>query len=334
MTNLTNQGFPSESAGRLITTKVPIASPEATIADVEKMLFQKTEEFETINYIYIVNRNKKLKGVISVKDVFRLPKTTQLAKVMVKEMISARAHADQERVALLALKHNLKAIPVVDKKNCFLGAVPSDAILHILHNENIEDILRFAGVHKFKDPAMSIIQASSAVHFYKRFPWLILGLFGGIAAALVVEYFESALRAQLILAAFIPMIVYMADAVGAQVQTIFIRSLALDRQLNLKRYIWREAKVNFFIALILGMVITTISFFWWHSTMLGFVLGLSIFATIFVATVIAIFLPWFFSKIKFDPAIASGPLATIIRDMLSLIIYFGIAQIMLNLFQI
>lgn len=325
----TSQDFPPESAGRLMTTRVPVVNLKATMATIEKLLNQEMKKLETINYVYVVDQKNKLKGAVSIKDVFRLAKSTPVTKAMTRELVSARAHTDQEQVALLALKHNLKAIPVVDKNNCLLGVVPSDMILSVLHNENIEDFLRFAGVH---DPTTSLIQARTIVHFRKRFPWLLLGLLGGIVAAFVVESFETALQTQLILAAFIPVVVYMADAVGNQVQIIFIRSLALNHQLNLKKYILRETAVNFSIALVLGAVIAMIGWFWQHSILLGFILGSSIFATILAATAIAIFLPWAFTKMKADPAIASGPLATIIRDMLSLIIYFALAQAMLNIF--
>jgi len=332
--NQTSQHFPIESAGKLMAVKVPIAVSSATIADIEKILLQKTKEFETINYIYIIDKNKKLKGVISIKDVFRLPKITPVSQVMVKgeNIVSVRVHTDQERVALLALRHNLKAIPVVDKECHILGVVPSDVILNILHNENIEDVLRFAGVHKFKDPAVNIIKASTAIHFRKRLPWLILGLLGGVVAAFVVGFFESALRIHLVLAAFIPAVVYMADAVGSQTQIIFVRSLALDHKLNLKKYIWREVRVNFLLALVLGVTIFVISLLWVKSSLLGAIFGVSIFLTILAAMAVAIFLPWLFSKIEYDPAIASGPCATIIRDILSLLIYFSIAQVMLNIF--
>ena len=332
--NQANQRFPLESAGRLMTDKIPIIDAQATVAEIEKMLFNKTKEFETINYIYVVDENKKLKGVVSVKDVFCLPKTRSVSQIMVKDenVVSVKEHTDQEQVVFLALKHNLKAIPVVDKENHLLGIVPSDVILNILHNEDVEDALRFVGVSKLKDPAISIIKASAAVHFRKRLPWLILGLFGGVVAAFIVGFFEEALGAHLALVAFIPAVVYMADAVGAQTQIIFVRSLALDRKLDFRKYIWREVRVNLFLALVLGIIISIVSLLWWKSSLLGIILGASIFLTILTAMAVAIFLPWLFFKFKYDPAIASGPFATVVRDILSLLIYFSLAQIMLNIF--
>ncbi len=326
-----DQSFQPESAASLMTAKVPMSDSNATIADIERMLFEKIKELETINYIYLVDKNKKLEGVISIKDIFLLPKTTLISRVMTKDLVSVQSCTDQEKVALLALQNNLKAIPVVDKENRLLGIVPSDVVLNILHNENIEDALRSVGMGKLKDPAINIIKAPALLHFRKRLPWLILGLLGGVVAAFIVEFFETALKSQLILAAFIPAVVYMADAVGSQTQTIFIRSLALDHHLNLKKYIGREVKVNLSLALILGIIISIISSLWQQSSLLGIILGFSIFATVLAAMAVAIILPWLFSKIKYDPAIASGPLATVIRDILSLFIYFSIAQITLNI---
>ncbi|MDF1498660.1 MAG: magnesium transporter [Patescibacteria group bacterium] len=323
--------YPATSAARVMTTRIPKVDINSTISDVEKIMFSKMGEFETINYVYIVDKNNKLKGVITVKDVFRVPKNELVKNIMKTNLITASCHTDQEKIAFLAIDHNLKAIPVVDKNNHLLGAVPSDVILSILHTEATEDILHFAGIHGTKDTARNIIKASAKVHFQKRLPWLVFGLLGGIVAAVVVGFFEKALQSQLILAAFIPAVVYMADAVGTQTQTIFIRSMALDHNLNLKKYIIREAMVGFFMALILGIIILFISFIFWHSATISFIIGISIFITILVAMIIAILLPWIFSKLKYDPAIASGPLATVFRDILSLLIYLSIANAVLGL---
>jgi len=320
----------ARSAGRHMIQKMPTIHPAATIAEVEELLLKKTRDLETINYIYVTDNQNKLIGVISVKEVFRLPKTRKIAEVMEHDVVTARPHTDQERVALLAIEHNLKEIPVVDSESRLLGVVPYDAILRVLREEHIEDILQFAGIHKFKDPAKDIIGAPAWTHLKKRLPWLVVGLLGGLIAALVVGYFEAALKIQLILASFIPAIVYMADAVGAQTQTIFIRSLAIEQKLNLVSYIWREVRVGLSIAVFLGLMIAVITYFLWPPATLALILGLSFIATIIAAMAVAIFLPWLFLKIKIDPAIASGPFATVIRDILSLVIYFAIASAMLG----
>ncbi len=309
--------------------EIPLIHPLATIAEVEDFLLKNSRKLETINYIYVIDKDRKLKGALSVKEVFRSPKNTEVAEVMQRELVTVRPHTDEERVALLAIEHRLKEIPVVDSENRFLGVVPSDTILNVLHQESIENILKFAGVHRFKNPAKEIITAPASTYLKKRLPWLLIGLLGGLAAAAVVGFFEDTLRVELILVSFIPAIVYIADAVGTQSQTIFIRSLSLDPHFALKNYLKRELKVGVGIAVILGAGIFLIAKFLWSETIAS-ILGISFFIAILAAIAIALFLPWCFSKFKIDPAIASGPFATVIRDIASLAIYLGIASAILQ----
>jgi len=323
-----------ESAGRLMVTSVPVVVPTATLSEIEHLLTKRAKDFETVNYIYIVNSSHTLAGVVSIKDVFQLPRVTKVSDVMKKEVVSVRPRTDQERVAMLAIKYGLKAIPVVDAENHFLGVVPSDTILNVLHQENIEDILRSAGVHTFKDPARDLITASAMVHFKKRIPWLIFGLFGGVTAAVIVGIFKDLLAEMLVLASFIPAIVYISDAVGTQTEMIFIRSLALEHTLNLKPYVRREIKVATSLAIVLSLAISLLSLLWWQSAILGFILGASFFVSIMVAVAVTMFLPWILYRWKFDPALAVGPFATVMTDMLSIIIYFSIASVVLQMFVV
>lgn len=322
--------YPPESAGRRMIRNVPVFGPEDRILDVKKNLFERANEFETLNYIYVIDGEGKLVGVLSIKEIFQKPEQTALKDLMVKEIIKVRPHTDQERVAILALKHNLKAIPVVDKEDRFLGVVTSDVILEILHSEHIEDILRTAGIHS---PVAETLRGTPLFLARVRIPWLVLGLFGGIFAAEIVEFFETPLKTHFILAAFIPLIVYIADAVGTQTETLFIRNLVLNTQFGVKKYLFRDIKVGFLMALALGTLLSFLSIFWFNSPYyIGLILGVSLFLTILMAIFIGIFIPFLLQKLKKDPAIGSGPFGTIIRDLTSLIIYFTVASIMLKLF--
>ena len=131
------------------------------------------------------------------------------------------------------------------------------------------------------------------------------------------------------LSAFIPAIVYTADAVGTQTQIIFIRSLAIDHHLDILKYLWRELKVNVFLALILGLLISLFALLWMGSGVLCLILGLSVVLTVLVAMAVAVTMPLVLQKMNFDPAIASGPFATVIRDVMSLLIYLAIAKLFL-----
>lgn len=327
-----NNKYPPESAGRKMIANVPTVLPQEKIADIRKKLFKRANDFETLNYIYVLNQERKLIGVLSLKNVFQKPTDSIIGDLMERNVVSVRPYADREKVAILALKHNLKSIPVTDKENVFLGVVPSDAILEILHSENIEDILRFAGISKFSAFATKIFQTSPFTMTKIRLPWLILGLFGGLLAAQIVNFFEGSLKVHFVLAAFIPLIVYMADAVGVQAQTLFIRSLVLDLRLDIRKYLLKEMRISFIIALILGFLLGLISFFWFGLLIVGIILGVSLFLTVICASFIAVLIPWLLQNFKKDPAIGSGPFATIVRDVLSLALYFSIASILLRFF--
>ena len=180
-----------ETAEKLMTKKIPVVSQNFLISGIEKLLNEKAHEFETINYIYVIGKNKELIGVLSIKEIFKQQKNAVVKDLMKTNIVSARPHTDQEKVAMLALKNNIKAIPIVDKENRLLGVISEHTIIDILHREGIEDVLRSAGIRKFKDPAIEIISASTKTHFKKRLPWLIIGLFGGVLAALIVTKFEK-----------------------------------------------------------------------------------------------------------------------------------------------
>ena len=320
-----------EVLARLVKN-VPTIRQNLTVGEVVNLLLEKARDFQTISYIYVVDQDNKLIGTISVMEVFSLPKDRPVRDFMKRDIFTIHPHAHQESAAMLAIKHNIKSVPVVDKEGNFLGIVPSDAILSILHEEHVEDALKAGGftgtTGLMKDLTSSY---SNGTYFKKRLPWLIFGLIGGVVAALAIEFFESTLKELLTLAAFVPAIVYMADAVGTQTQTIFIRSLAMDQNLSFKKYMRREILVGFALATVLGAIISAISFIWWQPVSLGVILGFSFFITIMAAIIIAMLLPWFFLKIRIDPAVASGPFATTIRDLASVFIYFGVANIVLGL---
>jgi magnesium transporter len=335
-TNLPQQfsHLPTKSAARIATADVPIVSPDAIIADVEALLTKRTKDFETINYVYVVDADQSLKGVLSVKEVFRAPKSKPVRELMVTKLVTVRPTTHRERAALKAIKHSLKAIPIVDKNEHFIGVVSSDAMLDILHTEPIEDALHFVGVDSNHDPIKLLATASAWVHIKKRIPWLAVGLVGGLIAASVIGTFEGLVKEYLVLAAFIPAIMYMADAVGGQTQTIFIRSLAFDHALGIRAYLLRELRVGVSIGLFFSAAIAAVSFIIWQHVGLALTFGISLFLTIQIAVLVAMALPWLLIKLKQDPAIGTGPFATILRDLTSLLIYFGVAHILLSGFVI
>ena len=320
----TYETAPRETADKLMSTAVPVVPTTASVADIEQLLLKETKNFETINYVYVVDHSKKLAGVISIKEVFRAPKTTLVKELLPKEIISARAHTDQERVAFLSLKHNIKAIPIVDKEGLFLGTVPSDKILSILDKEAVENLLRFGGVSRpgAYDNMLDLSVWKSLKH---RLPWLLLGLLGGVLIAWIINGFEAVLAESIILAAFIPLMLYMASAVATQAEILIIRDLAVNPKTHFSQYFTKQLIIVALIGLITGLLVVAAGAVLGTDLMVGVALAVALFLAILSSVFTGLVIPFLFSKMGLDPANASGPMTTIIQDALSVIIYFSVA---------
>ncbi len=318
------------SACRIMTEKIPITDLSSTVGDVEKMLEREMAKFETINYIYVVDgRDNKLKGVITIKEIFRQRKDKLVRDIMKTELITVRTHTHRKRVAYLALKNNLKAIPVIDKDDNLLGAVSNDTISSIIHNEATEDFLRLAGIHKYNIVLDNIFDLSIFQSFKHRFPWLFIGLLGGIAMSKIINTFEGTIEKNLILAAYIPLVVYMASAVGEQMRIFIVRDFAVNNKFNFNNYFFRHFYVVFLIGILSSVILYILNMFLYGNIEVGFVLSLALLMAILSSVFTGLLIPFLFERIKIDPANASGPIATIIQDTLSVVIYFLIASWML-----
>jgi magnesium transporter len=321
----------NETAGAYLTTNVPTIHLSKKVADIKAHILKSIKEYTSIHYSYILDSNQHLIGVISIKEILTAPGDTPLGNFVPKHLVVARRHTSTERVAQLAISHNISAIPVIDSNKTFLGVVTADDIHDILNYEHSKDILQLAGVNSKERPNLAILDERASSHIKSRLPWLLLGLLGGIAAALVVGSHDEALGSNIMLAAFIPAIVYIADSVGAQTQMIFIRALALNPSLSLSSYVIREAIINTVLAIVLGLGIFVISSIWLQEYIIATILGVSVFFTVIVSVLVAIILPYLSMCLHKDPAVASGPIATVFRDILSLMIYLSIASALLTL---
>jgi len=162
-----------------------------------------------------------------------------------------------------------------------------------------------------------------------RVPWLLIGLFGGIVATLIVARYEALLEADVRLAFFIPIIVYLSDAVGTQTETIYVRAMAKGRKVRFPVYIMKESLVGSGLGVISGTVLGLLARFYFGSARIGLTIGLTMLVNLTLAPVLAVLIPTALSWRKTDPALGAGPLATVIQDLLSLLIYFFIASVML-----
>jgi magnesium transporter len=317
-----------------MTKKVPVVQLGETIGIIENLLSRKADKFDSIDYIYVVDTNNVLRGVISIKNVFCANLQEKVERLMVKDLITVYPDTSQRKVVYLALTNGLKALPVVDKEKHFMGIVPYDNILKIFNQEYRKEIFSSGGISPKVGDEYTTIESTAGVMIKSRLPWLVLGVFGGAVAAGVISGFEEVLSKVLVLAAFIPVMVYMSDAVGTQSEALIIRSIALEPKLLIKSYIIREFKIAAALAIICGIVISIVATIGWGNSVLGLIIGFSMFLSIIVAVIISTILPLGFRKLKSDPAIATGPFATLISDIATLAIYFSVAILFLDYFQV
>ncbi|MDZ4171312.1 MAG: magnesium transporter [Methanobacteriaceae archaeon] len=323
--------YPQErTIEELITSKIPTAIPEQTIGEVQEYLEINGPEFDNMDYTYVLDGDT-LKGVLSIKEILSLDHSLKVSKVMRTNPITSTIENTSEEMVYLALSHGLKAVPVVKDDNKFLGIISHDEILKIFNREVESDIFQFGGIfHKVGEEYTSI--NSSTYHMIRsRLPWLIIGIIGGIGAASLIGMFEDLLSSFIALASFIPVMVYMSDAAGTQSEALIIRSMALDSKMSMKNYIIREIKVATVIALVSGLLAGMMAFITRNNPLLGAIIFLSMFFSIIASIIIATIAPLIFKKINFDPAVATGPLATIVSDIATLAIYLGVALLLMGL---
>ncbi|MDH5780422.1 MAG: magnesium transporter [Candidatus Bathyarchaeota archaeon] len=327
-----NKRYPPNTAGSRVVTAFPHVKIGEKIKVVEKMLLDKANKFDTIDYVYVVDDSSVLKGVVSIRELYASNKEASVEEVMRKKLVVAHPLTHQERLVYLALSNRIKAVPVVDKQNRLLGIVPYDAILQIFNEEVREDIFKFGGIFHKVGKEYTTIKSSALTMVKTRLPWLIIGVLGGTITASIISSFEHVLNTLLALAAFAPVLAYLSDAVGTQSETLTVRSIALDPKLSLKSYFVRELAVALSLALACGLLLSTIAFLGWQNSTLGLIVGLSMFLSIISAVLISTGFPFLFKKANLDPAIASGPFATMISDVATVTIYFTLASILLASF--
>ncbi|HLE24922.1 MAG TPA: magnesium transporter [Thermodesulfobacteriota bacterium] len=314
-----------ETAKQHLVTKVPILREEESIGSVFARL--PGTAFDSVDAIYVVDELRHLSGFVTLPKLLVTPENQILREVMTKQPPAVNQDEDQERVVVLAIKHGLTAVPVVDTEGRFMGVVPAHALIEILHHEHVEDLLRLAGIQRENAQARHAIDAPPVRRARDRLPWLLVGLLGSFFATFVVSRFGRVLEAYVAVSFFIPGIVYLADAIGTQTEAIAVRGLSLSTA-TFRKSLTGELSTGFLIGLSLGGLSFPAIILAFGDIRLALAVSLTIVAAGTIATTVGLLLPWILSHAGKDPAFGSGPVATIIQDVFSLIIYFIIIQLM------
>jgi magnesium transporter len=314
-----------ETALEHVSRDVPVLGRLSTASEARRVLSER--RFDLVSHAAVCEEGR-LVGVIRVEDLLPASPSATAESLMDPDPPAVGPGLDQEKAAWKAVKHGESALAVVDARGVFVGFIPPQRLLEVLLWEHDEDISRLGGVLHRQTAARASQNETTVRRLWHRLPWLLVGLAGALAAARIVQGFEGQLEHSLLLTMFLPGVIYLADAVGTQTETLVVRglSLGLDFPRMLRKEIWTGLGIGLVLATIFFVVARAI----WPDTRILGVVALALFTASGVASGVAMVLPWLFDRFDVDPAFGSGPLATVIQDLLSIILYFAVAEAILG----
>lgn len=317
-----------DTAGGIMTTDMISLKADTTIMDAIAKIKRDADLAETVNYLYVTDAERKLVGVISLREILVAPADALVKDVMTDNVISVSPEIDQSDVAHTIRDYGFLAVPVVNSQERLIGMVTVDDIIEVIDDEAQSDYSGLAGVNVDDVSEMPITATM------KRLPWLITLLFLGMLTATLINHFDVLLNEASILAVFISLITGTAGNAGTQSLAVAVRRLALsdDEQPSMAKMIVSEVITGLLIGVLTGVTVLVLVGLWKHNFVLGGVIGLSMATAIWVANMAGSLIPLGMDKLGFDPAVASGPFISTLSDLTSVLIYFNIASLFMSSF--
>ena len=336
--NIINQylKYPENSAGSIMTAEFIDLKKYMSVKEAFARIRRIGEDRETIYVCYVTSAKRRLEGVVTVKDLLLSDDDTIIEDIMDTNIIFATTTDDQEEVSAQFSDYDLIAIPVVDKEGCLVGIVTVDDVIDVMEQEATEDIEKMAGI----TPSDRPYSRTSVLEIWKnRIPWLMFLMLSATFTGMIMTHFEDALAVQVVLAAFIPMLMGTGGNSGSQASTAVIRSLSLGdiEPSDVVKVVWKELRVAF----LCGVTLAVINFgkmYLVDRTLLNnpdvtftvaAIVSLTIVFVVMFAKVVGSTLPIIAEKIGVDPAVMASPLISTITDAVSLMIYFNIARLLI-----
>ena len=316
----------AQSVAHYLVRAVPVAAPGDSAGGVYAGLVGRT--FDDASQIYVVDGDGRFVGTVPITDLVAADPDTAIGGIVV----AANNHVvapwtDREDAASAAIRSGASALAVCDGEGRLVGAVPAAALMSILRDEHLEDLHHMAGILGKSEAARAALTAPPHRRALYRLPWLLVGMAGSAVATVMMSRFEAALTAQIAVAFFIPAIVYLADAVGTQSEAVAVRGLSLTRVAWLPLLLG-ELGTGILIGGALAALAFPLVWFAFGKAALAATVAIAVVVASSVATSIGFLLPWLFARAGYDPALGSGPVATVIQDVLSLVIYFAVAAVL------
>lgn len=329
--------YREDEAGGLMSPRFVRVRSDMLVAEALRYVRQQAQTVEPIHYIYVLDNEQRLKGVLSLRQLFVADAERRIADVMEEKVVSVPEEMDQEQVSLIFSQHRYVALPVIDDGGRMRGVVTVDDILDVSEEEATEDIQKLGGQEALDAPYP---QVGLLDMVKKRAGWLTILFIGQMFTATAMSFFEEQIAKAFVLVLFIPLIISSGGNAGSQAATLIIRALAL-RELRLSdwaRVFWREVATS----LALGGLLASVGFFriiLWpnretvyteHFVLVGFAVATSLIGVVVFGSVAGAMLPFLLRRFGLDPASASAPFVATLVDVTGLVIYFSVAKTMLT----
>lgn len=329
--------YPEDSTGSIMTTEYIDLKSNLTVADALKRIRRVGQDMETINVMYVVDKDRHLLGYVSIRTLLLAEEDQTVEEIMDDTIISASTLDDQEETARKFEKYDFLTMPVVDKENRLVGIVTIDDALDVLMEETTEDIEKMAAI---TPTYKSYLNTGILETVKSRIPWLLLLMVSATFTGQIISSFEEALAAVTILTAYIPMLMDTGGNCGSQASVTVIRGISLN-EISIKdlaKVIWKEIRVAVIVGTILAacnfaklMLVDKMLFHNPITVQVALVICLTLIFTVFAAKLVGCSLPILAKTLGFDPAVMASPFITTIVDAISLLIYFQFAQMILRL---
>jgi len=304
------------------TTEVPVASPHDAVTTVLDSM--RGRRFSSAAVAAVLDGDR-LVGLVTIERLLAADPTATMADVMDPDPPTVAPHTDQEHAAWQAVQHGEAGLAVVDEGGRFHGVISPQQLLGVLLEEHDEDMARLGGFLTSSAEARTASTERVLDRLGHRLPWLLVGLVGALLSALLVGAFDRQLEEEVLIAFFVPGVVYLADAVGVQTTSLVVRGLSVG--VSIGGTAVREAITGVLVGLVLACVALPVVLLVWGDAEVAWAVSVALFAASSFATVIGMALPWLIHRTGKDPAYGAGPLATVIQDLLSLVVYFLTASV-------
>ena len=322
--------YPDNSAGSIMTTEYMDLKKDMSVSQALSKIRETIEDTENVYTCYVISKDRKLEGVISLKELITSDDDVILENLMNRNFVSVHTNDDQEEVAEIIKKYDLIVLPVTDVEGRLLGIITIDDVMDVVEQEATEDFHRMAGISPVEE---SYLKTSAFKMARQRISWLIILMISATFTGRIIKNYDSVLQSVVILSSFIPMLMDTGGNAGAQSSTIVVRALALGevKPKDTFKILRKEFCISFIVAVVLA-AINYLRLITMTRTPLNvaLVVSVTLIFVVMISKIIGAFLPVVAKSLKMDPAIMAGPLITTILDALTLTIYFKFATIFLS----